>query len=155
MGFLRAVAVCLWKSIDFHGRAPRSEFWYYSGFWTLACAFTSVQLNAHNSAALSAGNYAALLGAHSLVLLVPIVLLVPFAAVAVRRLHDINVSGWWLISATVPVPIVDLVVVGAQVVCFARPGTVGENRYGPDPRQVHRLRRGTRAARHELEMSPQ
>ena len=155
MGFVRAVVVCLWKFIDFRGRAPRSEFWCYSAFWTLSCSITSYQLQVHNSVALASGNYAALLGANSLVLLVPIALLVPFAAVAVRRLHDINISGWWLISATVPVPVLDLVVVGAQVVCFARPGTVGENRYGPDPRQMHRVRSRALAGRHELEISPQ
>ena len=138
MGCVRAVLTCLWKCVDFRGRAPRREFWSYSVFWTLSVAFTTQQLGAQGSAALKAGHYAALLGPHALIVLVPLALLVPFAAVAVRRLHDINVSGWWLVSASVPIPVVDLFVVGAQVFCFARPGTEGDNHYGPDPRLAYR-----------------
>lgn len=133
MAFVRSVLVCLWKSVDFRGRAPRREFWSYSLFWTLTCAFSSYLLGYQGSSAMKTGNYAAMLGSHALIVLLPLVLLVPFAAVAVRRLHDIDVSGWWLVSASVPIPVVGLVIVGAQVFCFARPGTVGANHYGPDP----------------------
>ncbi|MBD2038845.1 DUF805 domain-containing protein, partial [Leptolyngbya sp. FACHB-321] len=45
----------------------------------------------------------------------------PSLAVGVRRMHDTEHSGWWLL-----VPIVNLV--------FAvTPGTTGENKFGPDP----------------------
>jgi uncharacterized membrane protein YhaH (DUF805 family) len=136
MAFFKAVFVCLWKCADFRGRARRSEFWCYSLFWTLSCTVATLQLQASGPVALKTPSLATLFGSHAWWVLLPIALLVPFAAVAVRRLHDINVSGWWLLSATVPVPVVDLFIVGAQVFCFARPGTVGDNRYGPDPRQA-------------------
>lgn len=122
--------------MDFCGRARRSEFWHFVLFWTAACGTTGQVLSAQNAAALAAGHYAVLLQPHNLVILVPLVLLLPFAAVAVRRLHDVGVSGWWLLSATVPVPVLDVFIVGAQVFCFARPGTVGDNQYGPDPRRT-------------------
>lgn len=138
MRFVRAVLTCLWKCVDFRGRARRSEFWCYSAFWTLSVAVAVHQLGAQCSAAMKTGNYAALLGPYASVMVVPVLLLVPFVSVAVRRLHDIDVSGWWLVSGAVPIPVVDLFVVGAQVFCFARPGTEGENRYGPDPRQPRR-----------------
>jgi len=158
MAFVQSVLVCLWKSVDFRGRAGRCEFWSYSVFWTLSCAVASYQLGAQGFAGvLNAGPHSALLGAHALIVLVPVALLVPFAAVAVRRLHDINVSGWWLISASVPVPVLDLFILGAQVFCFARPGTVGANRYGPDPRVRAAVRvpsRRVSSPRHSPRRSP-
>ena len=52
----------------------------------------------------------------------------PGLAVAVRRLHDTNRSGWWLLLNLAPI--------AGQVVLtiwmFER-GTVGENRFGADP----------------------
>jgi uncharacterized membrane protein YhaH (DUF805 family)/ribosomal protein L40E len=50
---------------------------------------------------------------------------------AVRRLHDINASGWWFILSLVPVANFVLGV----VLLFVK-GTEGENRYGPDPLQT-------------------
>ena len=48
-------------------------------------------------------------------------MVLPFTAVEVRRLHDTNFSGWWLLT---PVPL---------VLFFVR-GTRGNNRFGPDPK---------------------
>lgn len=130
MGVVAAVVTCLRKSMDFRGRARRSEFWSFIVFWVVTCVLCVV---AFEPGPVSSRRALQML-LNAPILLIPLVLLVPLAAVAVRRLHDINVSGWWLLSAGVPIPVVDVLVVGAQVYCFARPGTVGENRYGPDPR---------------------
>ena len=55
--------------------------------------------------------------------------LLPRLALMVRRLQDMDRSGWWLLLLAVPVignlfPLLLLVI----------PGTAGENRHGPDPR---------------------
>ena len=136
MAFARAVAVCLWKSVDFRGRSARQEFWNYLLFWMVACAVAGFLLGLRGAGNLAASSILTMPASQLAILLVPVLLVVPLPALAVRRLHDIGVSGWWLLSAAVPVPVVDLVVVGAQVVCFTRPGTMGENRYGPDPNAV-------------------
>jgi uncharacterized membrane protein YhaH (DUF805 family) len=55
-------------------------------------------------------------------------LLLPSLAVGVRRLHDTNRSGWWLLISLVPIL--------GGIVCFVfmvLPGTRGPNKYGPDP----------------------
>jgi uncharacterized membrane protein YhaH (DUF805 family) len=58
---------------------------------------------------------------------------VPWAALMVRRLHDMDRTGEWAVLALVPVgfivpfPMVGLVIWGT------RPGTPGPNRFGPDP----------------------
>lgn len=131
MGFVTAVFTCLSKSVDVRGRAPRREFWAFLVFWIAVAVAAALVLEIPHGPVTTASALKALASAP--VLLIPLALLVPLVAVAVRRLHDIDLSGWWLISAAAPVPVLDLLIVSAQVVCFTRPGTVGANRYGPDP----------------------
>lgn len=68
-------------------------------------------------------------GGQVLVNLVSLVLLYPSLALAAKRWHDRNKSGWWSLIALVPLvgPIWMLVENG-----FLR-GTPGPNRFGPDP----------------------
>ena len=67
-------------------------------------------------------------------------MLVPSLAVAIRRLHDTNKSGWFLLLALIP--IVGFIVL---IVFLATPGEPGPNNYGlPDPGPTgaqHRLTR--------------
>lgn len=55
-------------------------------------------------------------------------MVIPYLAVAVRRLHDGDRSGWWLLIGLIPV-------IGGLVllVFFIISGTRGPNRFGPDP----------------------
>lgn len=50
----------------------------------------------------------------------------PSFAVAIRRLHDVGKSGWWLCIGCIPV-------IGSiwLLVLFCMDGNPGENRYGP------------------------
>ena len=62
-------------------------------------------------------------------LLVFIVLFWAGLAVAVKRWHDRNKSGWWMLLAFVPV-------IGGlwyYIECGFQPGTTGPNTYGADP----------------------
>ena len=56
-------------------------------------------------------------------------LLVPAIAVGVRRLHDTDRSGWWLLGSLVP--LLNIVV----LVFLCLDGTRGPNRFGADPKQ--------------------
>lgn len=60
--------------------------------------------------------------------LIMLALLLPGIAVGVRRLHDIDRSGWWLLIIFVPIIGVIAVIYWA---CLK--GTDGANRFGPDP----------------------
>jgi uncharacterized membrane protein YhaH (DUF805 family) len=55
-------------------------------------------------------------------------ILIPYIAVAVRRLHDTDRSGWWLLIVFFPI-------IGSIVllIFFIMGGTRGPNRFGPDP----------------------
>ena len=58
-------------------------------------------------------------------------IIIPSLAVALRRLHDIGKSGWWILIALVPL-------IGAiwLLVLYVRDSQPGENQYGPNPKGV-------------------
>ncbi len=55
--------------------------------------------------------------------------LLPGIGVAIRRLHDTDRSGWWLLIALIPI-------IGALIllVFYLQDGTRGPNKYGPSPK---------------------
>ncbi|GAB1255463.1 DUF805 domain-containing protein [Desulfovibrio falkowii] len=140
MDFKTAVKICLLqKYCDFRGRARRAEFWWF----VLFGAIVNTGLGMVTNAAPQEGVMAARV--------VTAVLLLPHFAVTARRLHDANLSGW------VQVAPVSLALLGGAavhldfgtsaymcimlaglsglwlIIVYARPGTVGTNRFGPDP----------------------
>ena len=74
----------------FDGRARRREYWMF----TLVNAAVYVVLN------ILATQVSAYIGIVALVYMLGI--LVPTIAVAIRRMHDIGKSGWWVLIALVP-----------------------------------------------------
>jgi uncharacterized membrane protein YhaH (DUF805 family) len=112
------------KYATFDGRARRSEYWYYVLFYTLAILALIVvdrvtgTLNADAGIGLLSGLFA--LGT-----------LVPSLAVAVRRLHDTNRSGWWVLIGAIPI-IGDIVL----IVFTVQDSQPGANRFGPNPKGV-------------------
>ena len=111
MDFVTAVRTVLAENyVNFEGRAQRSEFWWFALFTFAA----TVLLSAVSEV---------LAGLFSLAVLLPAI------GVAVRRLHDVDRSGWWYLLVLIPV-------IGSLVLVFAffiHPGTPGDNRFGPDP----------------------
>jgi uncharacterized membrane protein YhaH (DUF805 family) len=61
--------------------------------------------------------------------LLNLALLLPSLGISVRRLHDTNRSGWWVLLGVIPV-------VGWLVLLYwyVQPGTTGDNQYGADPK---------------------
>src|SRR4051794_12279523 len=81
----------LQKYADFTGRAPRAEYWWF----TLAVVIMFVVLSIIESIA---GLNKMVLGVYGpLTVLLWLGVLVPSFSVGVRRLHDTNRSGWWLL----------------------------------------------------------
>ena len=58
-------------------------------------------------------------------------LLIPCIAVAVRRLHDSNRSGWWLLLGLIP--LIGTIVI---LVFMCQDSQPGENQYGPNPKDI-------------------
>lgn len=110
MDFPTSVRTCLSKYATFAGRASPSEFWFYFLFLTgLALILYAAE-------------------ADTLMPLLALASLLPYLAACVRRLHDTDRSGWWLLIQFVPV-------IGQVLlhVLLAQPGTEGPNRFGDDP----------------------
>ena len=70
----------------------------------------------------------------ALILILALVIIIPSIAVQVRRMHDQDKSGWFVLLGLVPY-------IGGIVmlVFMCIEGTRGENRYGPDPKGVSNL----------------
>ena len=107
MGFGQAIKTCFNKYFVISGRAPRSEYWWFSLFLLLvggtlgiialvagAGALVSVINggNADNIAGLAVG--AMIIGLIAFVLFLAVI--APSVTVLVRRFHDVGLSGWWV-----------------------------------------------------------
>ena len=105
------------KYADFKGRARRKEYWMF------------VLFNVIISIVISA--VGALIEMPLLGNLYSLAVLLPGLAVGVRRLHDINKSGWYILIALIPL-------IGAiwLLILLAKEGDVGENQYGPNPKEA-------------------
>lgn len=84
MTFGEAIKTCFSKYATFEGRASRSEYWWWFLFTFLASAATGIV-----SDKLSA--------------LFSLAVLLPSLAVGVRRLHDTDRSGWFLLLSLIPI----------------------------------------------------
>jgi uncharacterized membrane protein YhaH (DUF805 family) len=127
MGLGEAVSTCFSNYANFYGRARRSEYWFWQLFIVLiVLAFVLVGVAIDKSAGES---FIVIPFAIAGIFYLGIVL--PSLAVTVRRLHDINCSGWFILLSFIPY-IGGLIVFVMTVI----PGTKGANNYGPDPNPV-------------------
>jgi uncharacterized membrane protein YhaH (DUF805 family) len=116
---------------SFQGRINRAKFWLvHLAMWVIMAVvygmvFGGAALSTDPEAALkSVGTVAGLI----LLVLNILVFWIGLAA-GVKRWHDRNKSGWWVLIALVPV-------IGGLwylIECGFLPGTAGPNTYGPDP----------------------
>jgi uncharacterized membrane protein YhaH (DUF805 family) len=91
------------KYATFSGRASRSEYWW----WMLLSVVVSIVLNVIIGAGSSTSSYGSTGGPGTaiggiLALIWGLGTIIPGLALAVRRLHDVNMSGWLLLIALVP-----------------------------------------------------
>ena len=111
MSFQEAIKSVFGDYAKFDGRARRSEYWYFVLFYLVVVIALQV-LGAMTDPTVGS----------LLVGLFVLGVIVPMIAVGVRRMHDTDHSGWWVI-----VPIVPLVFSLME-------GTPGDNRFGPSPK---------------------
>ncbi|HEX4198452.1 MAG TPA: DUF805 domain-containing protein [Caulobacteraceae bacterium] len=125
MGFVQAITSGFRRYVDFNGRSSRSEYWYWILFYFLVSVAFGVL---EQLASLAGGGPNAISHIISLLdNLVDLAFFLPTIAVAVRRLHDTDRSGWWYLIAFTVIGLIPL------IIWFCTRGTIGENRFGPDP----------------------
>ncbi len=135
MGFKEAVESVLKRNYaNFQGRASRSEYWFFALFVFIVAAILSALMFAtvdFNTQQISGLGYVVI----AILAVFYLAILIPSIAVAVRRLHDRNMSGWWYLGFIVlsAIPFVGIVASIAMLVIFCLKGTDGDNRFGPDP----------------------
>jgi uncharacterized membrane protein YhaH (DUF805 family) len=117
MNFGQAIASGFKKYVDFTGRAPRSEFW----FWTLFAVLASIAGGAIDFVLFPD------VIASPVQSIVGLVLFLPGLAVSIRRLHDLDRTGWWFLLVFTVIGLILL------IIWYCMRGTPGPNRFGPDP----------------------
>ena len=112
------------KYATFEGRARRKEYWYFVLFCLLAIVALSIVDGI-------AGTFDEEVEIGLFGGLFILATLLPSIAVTVRRLHDTNRSGWWVLINFIPI-------VGALVVLVftLQDSQPGANRFGPNPKGV-------------------
>jgi len=106
MTFGESIATSFKKYAEFTGRASRSEYWWWMLFVILAPFILSM--------------FSDIVGG-----LFSLAVLLPSLAVAARRLHDIDRSGWWQLIGLIPL-------IGWVLMIYwcVQPGG-DSNRFGP------------------------
>jgi uncharacterized membrane protein YhaH (DUF805 family) len=114
MGFVDAIKAGFSNYVNFSDRACRSEYWYWVLFAVIGVIVTKII------------DYA--IGYPVTYFIFSLAIFLPGLAVGIRRLHDLDRSGWWILLSLIPL-------VGAiiLIVWFCSQGTQGANRFGQDP----------------------
>ena len=89
--FVKAIKLLFLYALNFKGRSSRSEYWWgYLFNFLLGLAL----------------NFVPLIGG-----LLSVAMIIPGVALAIRRMHDIGKSGWYMLMALIPLagPIIALV----------------------------------------------
>ena len=112
MTFGESVSTCMKKYFVFEGRASRSEYWWFQLIVSPSYLISTVFEN--DIAYIFLG--------------ITLFTLIPAISAGVRRLHDTNRSGFFLLISFIPF------IGGLVLLFFLIPeGTKGKNRFGPDP----------------------
>jgi len=110
------------KYATFGGRARRKEYWMFTLF-SLIITIGLTVLDGVTGMLVPGAGIGLLSGIYSLAVLIPTL------AVAIRRLHDTNRSGWWLLISLIP--LIGMIVLLVFFVSDTKPE---ENRFGENPK---------------------
>jgi uncharacterized membrane protein YhaH (DUF805 family) len=113
MNFAQAISSGFSNYVNFRGRAVRSEYWYWVLFIFLGMIVAEI--------------IDSVLGLTLIYFLFDLAIILPSIAVGIRRLHDLDRSGWWILLSLIPIvgPII-------LIIWYCGKGTDGANRFGPD-----------------------
>jgi uncharacterized membrane protein YhaH (DUF805 family) len=118
MTFAQAIQSGFANYFNFSGRAIRSEYWY----WVLFAMLGGLATEIIDSAIFASHSAVSPLNG-----LFNLLIFLPGLGLGIRRLHDINRSGWWVL--------ITLTLIGVFLLLYwaCQRGTPGPNRFGPDP----------------------
>ncbi len=106
------------KYVEYNGRARRKEYWMFTLFNFIITLVLSL--------------IDELLGTWGIISIIyGLAILLPASAVCIRRLHDTNRSGWWLLITLIP--LIGAIIILIFTIQDSEPGT---NQYGPNPKMA-------------------
>jgi uncharacterized membrane protein YhaH (DUF805 family) len=97
MDFATAISTGFRRFVDFSGRSRRSEYWYFYLFYVLVAVAVSI--------------IDGIMGSEALGDLWSIAMLIPMLSAAIRRMHDIGKSGWFIL-----IPIYNIILLATDTV---------------------------------------
>lgn len=100
---------------NFEGRASRSEYWWFALFQCVLSWLIQIIVGTGTVGT-------------TILCIIGLALFMPGLGLSVRRLHDINKSGWWVLLGFIP--IVGWII---YIVWTCKPSDVTSNQYGPVP----------------------
>ena len=127
----------LWS---FNGRINRARFWLGILLTSLIPLLAIATLVALETGSKGLGRAAE----NPVILLACVVWAIAFLAIHVKRLRDLDKSGWWVLLLFVPA-----VNLGLFIVCACIAGTVGPNAYDPEP-SARKLEEALKSYRDDL-----
>lgn len=143
MGFVDAVKAFYRNYVKFNGRSSRSEYWWVVLFQIIVAiilmipAWGTIMAAAQTAAETGVEpDPSAMFGLGTLPLvLFWLINFIPGISLMVRRFHDRGQTGWLTLAYYICafIPFVGLIAAIALLVNFVMRGTVGPNKYGPDP----------------------
>ncbi len=114
MNIVTATKLAFNKAFDYETRSSRSEYWWYQLSYFILVIIAEL------------AGYA--IGLYEIIYYIAeVALLVPAISLAVRRLHDIGMSGWWNLIAISIIGLIPL------LIWYVTPGHVGSNKFGENP----------------------
>jgi len=133
MSPIQAVKTALSKYVTFSGRARRSEFWWFYLFLVIV-TIIGLALDAaffgtaETTTTATSANFTANAGPITGIL--TLATLLPYLAMSVRRLHDTDRRGWWVLLGLIPI-------IGTIIlIVFYATDSKPDNRFGPSPKSA-------------------
>ena len=114
-----SVIICFKKYFNFKERASRSEYWYFQLVFTIVSIPLFIYEDSSNDTHLI---YSGISG------IIVLLLFVPAISVSVRRLHDIDKSGWFVFISVIP--FIGWVILAIMLI---GKGTEKKNQFGEYP----------------------
>ena len=127
MNFVEAIKSGYQNYVNFSGRSSRSAFWWWVLFQIIVSILIGV-VEGGGSSQMGGGLMEASYNAGPIGIIWSLANLLPGIAVSVRRMHDIDKSGWWVLISIIP--LVGWII---YIVWACQKGTGGANRFGADP----------------------
>tara|TARA_B100000427_G_C15228367_1_gene472244 strand:+ start:90 stop:431 length:342 start_codon:yes stop_codon:yes gene_type:complete len=113
MNFTESIQTCYKKFFDFSGRASKSEYWWFQLYGIIIYGLLFV----------FQGDLALVFS------ILAIANTIPLWAAAVRRLHDTDKSGWFVLISIIP--FIGLIIIFLLIA----DGSKGKNKFGPKPKK--------------------